>query len=267
MTVVVRACPENSYRTSTGFPYVNEGLKLAGGLGNKEGMGYERKEILKTVDRDIKPFFQRHSSKMLSCKFFLQGLPFDVKAREIYNLAMRFDGCVRSCLEFCNGAPVGVLEFTNVELARQAAMALHNYPFDRDNQQFITVNFPNYGGYPGPNVLEYNMQRMWGGQQHQGTHGQHGPIAPAHEKRKIIIKNLQSGFDKVRRLDTQTIQHTVSPSMNCYLQPTILFVCSAGGSARHFSKAQRLQDDQICSQGESTHFRRVRIFSGRVRCC
>ena len=138
---------------------------------------------------------------MFTCKFYIQGLPFDVKSREIHNLATRFEGCVRSYLEFCSGVPVGILEFSNLEAARHAAVALHNYPFDRDNQQYISVNFPNYS-FPGPNQLEYNtmgMQRMWGGQNGQQTNDiQQEEMVPAKEKRKIIIKNLDQNTDEVR---------------------------------------------------------------------
>ena len=136
---------------------------------------------------------------MFTCKFYLRGLPFDVKSREIHNLASRFDGCVSSYLDFCNGIPVGTLEFTNMDSARRAAVTLHNYPFDRDNQQYISVNFPNYY-FSGSETLEHNsagVQRMWGQQRQQTNAQHHHEIVPAHEKRKIIIKNLDLSTEEV----------------------------------------------------------------------
>lgn len=167
-----------------------------------EGVGNEG--LHKTTpgsDTYIKPDILFCSAKMFSCKFYVQGLPFDVKSREIHNLATRFDGCVGSYLSHCNGSPVGVLEFANFDAARHAAAALHNYPFDRDNQQYISVHFPDY--YPsGTNVLEHNtlgVQRMWGGETHRRQMDTREDIAPAHEKRKILIKHLD--------IDTNEVNH------------------------------------------------------------
>ena len=182
---------------------------------------------------------------MFSCKFYVQGLPFDVKSREIHNLATRFNGCVRSYLSHCNGSPVGVLEFANFDAARRAAAALHNYPFDRDNQQYISVHFPDY--YPsGTNVLEHNtlgVQRMWGGETHRRQMDTREDIAPAHEKRKILIKHLD--------IDTNEVNHPRPPSL--------CIVSTSNNDDGRLSAHEYMQEDLRSIFDEHAGFRTLRM--------
>lgn len=124
-----------------------------------------------------------HTLRMIS-SVRVYGFPIDVKDRELHNIASRFDGCIRYALDYCNGGRVGLLEFASIDSAQHAAFTLHGHLFDPSHMQYLTVQFPNH--YPTPDMMAIPMnmrERSLGEDWRQA-------IVPAHEKRKIIIKNL-----------------------------------------------------------------------------
>lgn len=121
---------------------------------------------------------------MFRCMVY--GFPIDVKDRELHNLAWQIQGCVRSTLEPCNGGRIGILEFASVEAAQQAAMKLHNHPFDPTYRQYLTTQFVQPMFFGRPDVFVPMGRR---GVANRGEDWRQS-VVPAHEKRKIIIKNL-----------------------------------------------------------------------------
>ena len=234
-----------------------------------EGVGNEG--LHKTTpgsDTYIKPDILFCSAKMFSCKFYVQGLPFDVKSREIHNLATRFDGCVGSYLSHCNGSPVGVLEFANFDAARHAAAALHNYPFDRDNQQYISVHFPDY--YPsGTNVLEHNtlgVQRMWGGETTQTANGHPRGYCSGSRETKDTHQTPRHRYQRGKPSPIPSSTCIVITINNDVGQLTLM-VIFAGGSAVDLRETRGIQDaEDDPKAAEPARVRGVRLLSGRVRC-